>query len=297
MKDALINKVIFMTGATSGLGKISALKAASGGATVISLARNKKKGLLLVEEYKSNHPEGLGKIEIIEGNLNSFKSIATACGEVALNYPVIDMLVLNAGIMNFEPKQSIDNIEETLQVNLLSPLLISHLLFENLGKSKSAKIIFTSSGLHKGEINFDNLEFRNNFSSFKVYSQSKLGVILVCRTLAEALKNYNIGIYSQHPGMVRTDLGRSAGWLSKMIFYLMGKSPEKGSQTLSFLIETKKELLTSGEYYSDKKITKTTKQSYDLATGKKIIEVANTYLSEYIKADSPLFKKGKSRAQ
>lgn len=291
MKDSMVNKLIFMTGATSGLGKISVLKAARDGATIVALARSKEKGVSLIEDYRSQYSEGLGKIEIIEGNLSSFASIAKACSEIVSKYPVIDIIVNNAGIMNFESKQSLDNIEETLQVNLLSPLLICHLLYENLRKSKSAKIIFTSSGLHQGEINFDNLEFEDDFSSFKVYRQSKLGVILVCRALADALKNNNISIYSQHPGMVRTELGRSAGWFSKMIFYLMGKSPEKGSQTLSFLIETKNELLTSGEYYVNEKVTTATKQSYEVEIGEKVIAVANNYLNQYIKTDSPIFKK------
>ncbi|WP_235293453.1 SDR family NAD(P)-dependent oxidoreductase [Portibacter lacus] len=280
-----------MTGATSGLGKVSALKAANEGATLIVLARDKEKSQLLIEDYKKQYPDGRGKIELVEGNLTSFESTSNACNEVSSRFPVIDMIVNNAGIMNFEYKESDDHIEETFQVNLLSPLLVCHLLLENLKRSNSAKIIFTSSQMHQGEIYFDNLEFKDNFSSFKVYRHSKLAVILVCRTLAEELDKHQIGIYSQHPGMVRTELGRSAGWFAKFIFYLMGSSAEKGSQTLSYLIETKKDLLKTGEYYSQKKVTKTTEQSYNLATGEKIIEVARDYLSPYITSNSLIFKK------
>ena len=190
------SNIIFMTGATSGLRKVSAIKAASNGNTIIALARNKSKGEALKQALNDEYPDAAGKIEIIEGNLNSFESLTAACQEVASQYPVIDMIINNAGIMNFEYKQSIDDIEETLQVNLLSPLLICDLLFENLQKAQSPKIIFTSSGLHQGEINFDNLEFKDSFSSFKVNRQSKLGVILISRLLAKPLKSHNITIYS-----------------------------------------------------------------------------------------------------
>ncbi|MFT6921770.1 MAG: NAD(P)-dependent dehydrogenase (short-subunit alcohol dehydrogenase family) [Crocinitomicaceae bacterium] len=284
------NKIIFMTGATSGFGKISALKAAQSGATLIVLARDKVKAEALCTEFKAQYPDSSGKIEIIEGDLSSFDSVYSACEEVRLKFPVIDMIVNNAGIMNFKPKKTTNGVEETLQVNLLSPLLICHLLFENLKKSNDPKIIITSSGLHQGEINFDNLEFNNSFSSFKVYRQSKLGVILICRLLAKSLEKHKVGIYSQHPGMVRTNLGQSAGWFSKMIFYFMGKSPDKGSQTLSFLIETPNAELRSGEYYADKKITKTTKQSYDLEVAKRLLLTIETYLSQYIKSESVIFK-------
>ena len=66
---------IFMTGATSGLGKVSALKAANHGATMLILARNKDKGIALQQEFKSLYPDSTGHIEIFEANLNSFNSV------------------------------------------------------------------------------------------------------------------------------------------------------------------------------------------------------------------------------
>lgn len=283
------DKIIFMTGATSGLGKISALKAAENGATVIVLARSMEKGQTLITEFKNLFPTSSGKIDIVEGNLSALDSVYSACKSVILKYPVIDNIVNNAGIMNFEYKKTIDNIEETLQVNLLSPLLICHLLFNNLKKSNEPKIIFTSSGLHQGVINFDNLEFKNAFSSFKVYRQSKLAVILICRLLSETLKEHKVNIYSQHPGVVRTNLGNSAGWFSKMIFYLMGKSPKKGSQTLSFLMETPNSELKSGEYYVNEKITTTTKESYDMDVSERLLTTVQAYLKPYLDSESPIF--------
>ena len=285
------SKIIFITGATSGLGQVSAIKAAKNGDALIILVRDKAKGEALKTEL-ANHSKGrLDKIKIIEGDLNSFDSVYSACEEVKSSFPIIDMIVNNAGIMNFDFKQTTDNVEETLEVNLLSPLLICHLLFDSLAQSKDPKIIFTSSGLHQGKINFDNLEFKESFSSFKVYRQSKLGVILVCRFMAKELEKYNVSIYSQHPGVVRTNLGRDSGWMSRMIFYLMGKSPEKGSKTLSYLIETPNEQLTTGEFYVNKKITGTTKESYDMDVAEKLLKRVKEYLIKYVTTESPIFIK------
>jgi NAD(P)-dependent dehydrogenase (short-subunit alcohol dehydrogenase family) len=279
-------KIIFMTGATSGIGMVGALKAANNGATVIVLARNAHKAEALLASHKAQN--ALGTIKIIEGDLSSFAAVYAACQEIKQTYPVIDMLVNNAGIMNFEYQKSVDGIEETLQVNLLSPLLICHLLFDNVKQSKEPKILFTSSGLHQGRIRFDNLEFKNEFSSFKVYRQSKLGVILMCRLLATRLAPHHIGIYSQHPGLVRTNLGRSAGWFARMIFYILGKSPEKGAQTLIYLMETSTTQLKSGEYYANNKITTTTKESYDIQVAEKLATTLKAYLQPYLKTESPV---------
>ena len=285
----LEKKIIFMTGATSGLGKVSALKAAKEGATLIVLARNQQKGQSLCDEFKKKYPESNGKIDVIEGDLSSLESVRAACREINSKYPLIDTIVNNAGIMNFKYRETIDNIEETLQVNLLTPLLICHLLFESLKKSKNPRIIFTSSGLHQGQINFDDIEFKTSFSSFKVYRQSKLGIILVCRFLAKSLGKHDIDVFSQHPGLVRTNLGQDAGWFSKMIFYLMGNSPEKGSQTLSYLIETSRSQLKTGEYYANKKVTNTTKESYDMQIAQKLLELVYSYVEQYLEIESPIF--------
>jgi len=273
---------IFMTGATSGLGKVSALKAANEGATLIIMARNKEKSIKIKTDYKNQYPDGKGKIDVVEGDLNSFKSVNDACKKVLSKYSVIDMIINNAGLMNFERTLTIDHIEETLQVNFLSHLLICELLFEKLKNSKSPKIIFTSSALHQGEINFNDLEFEKGFSSFKVYRQSKLSIILICRYLAPYLAKQNICIYSNHPGMVRTNLGRSAGWFSKLIFGVMGKSTEKGSKTLSYLISTPNSKLKSGEYYAGEKIKKTTAESYDLEVAKKLLNFSYKYFDSYL---------------
>lgn len=279
--NRLKNTIIFFTGATSGLGKISAMDAAAKGATVIVLCRNQLKGKTLIADLNTKHPHATGKIELITGDLNDLESIKTACDAVVAKYPVIDQVVNNAGIMNFQYTESANHIEQTLQVNLLAPVFIAELLFPALKKSEQAKLIFTSSALHKGDIQFNDLEFKKNFSSFKSYSQSKLGVILMTKLLAKKWEGDAIGVYAQHPGVVNTDLGRSAGWFSKLIFKAMGKSPEKGAETLSFLIDSSKSALTSGSYYLNQKVAPTSKQSNDLKKGQELFDVIQQYLKPF----------------
>jgi NAD(P)-dependent dehydrogenase (short-subunit alcohol dehydrogenase family) len=282
------NKTFFMTGATSGLGKEAAINLANKGATIIALSRNKKKGNQLIELHQKIN-SGKGKIELIEGNLSSFDSVKKACKEVKSKFNKLDGIILNAGIMNFSSLKTENNIEETLQVNLLSPLLICHYLVDLLKNNEDNRIIFTASALHQGNIKFNDIEFSQNFSGFKVYRQSKLGVILTCRLLSQKLSNNNINIYSQHPGLVKTELGRSAGWFSKLIFSLMGISAKKGAKNLIYLSETSNTSLISGEYYANKKIKKITPQSYDINTARNLLNVCEKYLHEYIDNESLIF--------
>ncbi len=278
-----------MTGATSGLGKIAACKMANQGATLVVTCRNEKKGEQLLEFYNSNYVDKMGAIDIVACDLADLSSIVLACEVVKQKYDQLDMIVNNAGIMNFSRKETGNGIEETWQVNLLAPILITHLLLNLLEKTTDAKLIYTSSALHKGTINFDDIEFKQKFSSYKSYQQSKLGLILFTRFFADKMEQNNIGIYTQHPGMVNTDLGRSAGFLSKFIFKMMGTSPEKGAENLLFLANAPKSSLENGGYYANKKITETTKESYDLILAEQMMEQVKRYLSSYINTKSLLF--------
>ena len=244
----------------------------------------------MLDDYRKKKPNGKGRIELVECDLTSLDSVSMACEEIVESYHHLDMIINNAGIMNFEFRESKDGIEATWQVNLLAPMLISHLLMPCFKEVLQPKIIFTTSGLHRGVIDFEDPEWRKKkFVGYKCYSQSKLGVILMTRLLAQKLDEKEIGVYTQHPGLVNTDLSRSAGAVSKLIFNWMGTSPEKGAETLIHLAETPSEELVSGEYYTQKHVAKTTKESYDLAMAEKLLTLIKSYLKKYITESSLIF--------
>lgn len=283
-------KKILFTGATSGLGSAAAILLAIQGAHVFVFARNEQKGADLVENIKTNHPYAKGKIEIISCNLGDLSSISSACQKVREATSMLDMIIHNAGILNMKFKETKDSIEETWQVNVLAPLLISHFMVDLLVKSADPKIIFTASALHQGKINFENPEWRKQYGLVSAYRHSKLSVILLTKFLAEKLKQYGIGVYSQHPGFVSTGLGDTNGWMTKMAFKIFGKSPEVGSRTLLYLTDTVNAELENGAYYAKSKVKKTTKESYDLDTAGQLLNITRKYLSPYIHTSSLIFE-------
>lgn len=288
MENQFKNKTIFMTGGTSGLGKVAALHALANGAHLILMVRNEEKGKQLQQTFASEYPKSTGQLTLINGNLSDLQSTVDVCTAVQRLNVELDQIVLNAGIMNFERKLSQNGIEETLQVNLLAPLLLIEKLHNLLNTEGNSKIIITASALHQGNINFNDIEFKENYSAFKVYRQSKLGTILLSRLLTDRFKNF--GIYTQHPGVVKTELGRDAGWFSKFIFSLMGSSPKKGARTLIYLMESNTKNLSTGGYYAKKLFTTTTKQSYDMVMAEGLMEVCKEYLAVYLNENTPAVK-------
>jgi NAD(P)-dependent dehydrogenase (short-subunit alcohol dehydrogenase family) len=285
-----MGKTIFITGATSGIGLVTACELAAHGNNVIATARSQEKGEHLLSGYQRSYGGKSGTIEIVKCDLSSFESIADACNQVKAKHEYIDTLINNAGVWNFQYQESKNHIEEIFHVNVLAPLLINHLLFDLLVKSKEAKSIFAASALHQGDVDFSNLESRNNFSGVRAYRQSKLEVILICRWLAKRLEDKGVGVYCEHPGFVSTNLGRNANWFAKLFFRFMAIPPEKGAQTLIYLAEEDKGHLVTGEYYYLKAVKKITPQSYDMEVAQRLIDNLKTYLTKYITSSSPILE-------
>lgn len=271
-------KTALITGATSGFGTVIARHLIEKGHDLIIFGRSENKLDALISELKLISNDC--KIEGVICDLSSFHSLDSACENVKKNFSEIDVLILNAGVWNFEFVETEDKVEETFQVNLLAPFFILQQLSNCIPKNDQSKAIFTASGLHQGNVLFSDIEFRNNFSGFKAYRQSKLGVILLTRLYAKNPEFKGITFSSVHPGVVNTELGRNAGWFSKLVFKIIGKSQEKGAQTHKHLIDQPATNIKTGEYYANSKITKTTSESNDLNLAAKLNETVNNYISK-----------------
>ncbi len=262
MDTNLKGKRIVFTGATSGLGKVALNFLIQQEAKIFVLYRNEK----LIEAFANDE-----HVIPVLCDLSSISSIQNAIESIKNQTDTIDVLVNNAGLWEFGGFiETVDGYERTFQVNLMAPFLLVHGLLPVLKNADAPKVITTASALHQGTLNFDDLQFRNKFSGFKAYRQSKLGVILLTRFWAKHHEN-EICFVSQHPGVVNTDLGRDADWFSRGFFKLFGVSPEKGARTLIHLLQTPAKELVSGEYYANSKVSKTsTQESYNLQSAERL---------------------------
>ena len=270
MKD----KIVLITGATSGIGKATATALANLGATIVFTTRDNAKGAATREDI--TRLTGNNNIEMVHCDLASFESIRACCAEFTEKYQQLHVLINNAGTWDFKRRESKDGIENIFATNFLAPFLMTTLLLDVLKQSAPSRIISLSSGLHSGTINFDDIEFKRKFSGFKAYAQSKLGIILFTRLLAKNLEGTGVTVNCVHPGMVKTDLGRDAGTISRGMFKVMGVDPAKGAETSIYLSSTP-DLKTTGEYWFKKEVKTSSKNSYDMQLAQKLWYVAVKY--------------------
>jgi len=269
-------KIVLITGATSGLGKETARALARLGATIVLTTRDAQRGEQTKQDLIASTQNK--SIDVLSCDLASFVSIRTFCAEFLQKYDALHVLINNAGVWDFRRRVSKDGIEETFAVNYLAPFLMTNLLLEVLKKSAPSRIINVTSGLHSGTIQFDDLEFKKNFSGLKAYGHSKLAVILFTRLLAKKLEGTGVTVNCVNPGLNQTNLGRDAGFAARMVFKILGKDPAKGAETALYLASLPDVATVSGEYFEKKQVKKTNLETYDMDAANKLWDISKKYV-------------------
>ena len=170
-------KTCLITGATSGIGRFSALKLSSLGADICFIARNTEKANILSEEILKISKKR--PISII-ADLSSQKEIRNAADKFILSNKPIDVLLNNAGIMSLKRNVTVDGYEEVFAVNHLAYFSLTLRLMDRILESSHARIVNVASGAHSivRRMNFDDLNSENSFKTMQVYGQSKLANVL-----------------------------------------------------------------------------------------------------------------------
>jgi len=135
----MTNKVVAITGTTSGTGFVCAREVAKKGATVILLNRKSERSKQAHKQLLESVPEGI--FDPIDCDLQSFASVQGAIEEIKSRYDVIDLLVNNAGVMAMADQATTDGYDVQMQTNVISHFLITKELFPLLRKSTEARIV------------------------------------------------------------------------------------------------------------------------------------------------------------
>ena len=275
------NKVCIITGANSGMGKLMAIDLANKGATLIMVCRTREKPNVALNEVSSKTKNQ--NIDLMTTDLSSQKEIRELANKIKEKYPKIDILINNAGGMNFKYTETIDKIETTFATNHLAYFLLTNLLLNNLNESKQARIINVASEASKNaKIDFEDINLKKDYSTFKAYSQSKLANILFTyelnRRLKDNPKTKNITVNCVHPGNIpQTKLGQGSKLFANFIAKLpkdLILTPEQGVETTLWLSQSKDVSNISGKYFYKKQEIKSNPISYDLDVAKRLWDLS-----------------------
>jgi NAD(P)-dependent dehydrogenase (short-subunit alcohol dehydrogenase family) len=269
-------RICLVTGATSGIGKITARELAGMGATVIVVGRNETKTRAVLDEIRQ--ATGNTDLDLVLADLSVQQQVRDLAQAVLDRYPGLHVLVNNAGAINRVRSLTVDGIETTFAVNHLAYFLLTNLLVDRLKADAPARIVNVASDAHNGaKIPFDDLNNERHYRGFKVYGQTKLANILFTYELARRLEGSGVTANCLHPGVIATGFGHNDGGLLSLGLRLATpflKKPEQGAATSVYLASSPAVEGASGQYYVDRKPAKSSPASYDQEGARRLWKVS-----------------------
>ena len=270
-------KTIVVTGGTSGIGEVAAIRLAEKGARIVLVARDKVRAEATMAKLKRANPSATHAVHFAD--LSSIAEMKRVASEIAAAEPAIDVLINNAGAVFTTRQESVDGLEMTFAVNHMAYFVVTDVLLPKLKATPGARIVSTASMAHSsGKIDFDDLQMRKSYSTFRAYGTSKLMNILFTRELARRLEGSGVTANCLHPGGVATRFGSNNSGLLAAIFKvaisLVGISPEKGAQTIIHLASSPDVATISGKYFYKCKVIQPTAAAQNDADAKQLWDVS-----------------------
>lgn len=279
--QSMSGKICLVTGATSGIGEVTARTMAQMGATVIVVGRDSQRGADTLQRIRAMAANA--QVEFTLADLSSQAQIRQLAQEFKRKYSRLDVLVNNAGAWLNSYQESVDGIEMTFALNHLGYFLLTNLLLDALKTSAPARIVNVSSYGHKsGRINFDDLQFRQSYDGMQAYRQSKLANILFTYELARRLAGTGVTVNVLNPGLVATNFGLNNfglndGWLKSLLrraYALVAISPEQGAQTAIYLATSLEVESVTGKYFVKEKEAQSSPASHERAAATRLWQVS-----------------------
>ena len=210
-------------------------------------------------------------------DLSRLSEMKRVAGEIAAEFPRIDVLINNAGALFNARKVTEDGLEMTFATNHMAYFVVTNMLLANL--KPGARIVSTASDAHKGaHLDFADLQSEKRYSGFSVYGKSKLCNILFNRELARRIAGSAVTANCLHPGFVATRFGDQSGGVMQFAVKIAKPigaiSPEDGAKTIVYLASSPEVEGKSGGYYYKNKLATPTRDAQNDADAKRLWDVS-----------------------
>lgn len=234
--------VAVITGATSGLGQLTAVQLASHGAHIVMTARSATRAEQTRSMIIEAAPDAV--VDVVLVDLARTDDVARAGTEIARRHDRVDILINNAGIHAFEQRVTDEGYPEMVAVNYLAPWVLTRALLPRLRATPGARIVNVGSEAsrrHGRLVLPDDLTDTRTFTargSSPLYGKSKLLDIMFTLELARRLEGSGVTANVVDPGFNVTGLGRELAFapaLARLLKTLRVGDPRRGAALITAL--------------------------------------------------------------
>ncbi len=282
-ETSMKGKVCLITGATMGIGRATAQGLADRGATLTIIGRNPQKVASTVAELRAS--SGNPAVEGLVADLSSQAEVRRVTAEFLAQHDRLHVLINNAGGVFLSRRETVDGIEYTFALDHLAYFLMTNLLLDTLKATGTpaakARIVSVSSMVHdRATMNFDDLQGKRSYRGMGAYGQVKLANLLFTYELARRLTGSNVTANALHPGVVSTgfamnNMPRPISAVARFATRLFLISPERGAATSVYLATSPEVEGVSGQYFVKCKPAKSSAESHDEASAKRLWEISD----------------------
>ena len=261
-KRDMSGKVILITGATRGIGRMAAHGIAPTGATIVVVGRDQARVDTLISELQPI--AGCGPLHGEVCDLTDQADVRALVDRFKTRFDRLDVLVNNAGAIFTKKVNTVDGFERTWALNHNAYFLLTTLLQDILRSTGGARVVSTASDAHRpGKMHWDDLQFerRGTKAGWSTYCQSKLANILFTRELSRRLDGSGVTANCLHPGFVNTGFSRNNGFMARLLMTIsrpFQRKDTKGAETVVWLAVSEEAEGLTGEYCHNCKPAKPT---------------------------------------
>ncbi|MFI6865858.1 oxidoreductase [Nocardia sp. NPDC050406] len=215
-------RVAVVTGANSGIGLEIARALAARNATVVLACRNRERASAARDDILTTAPTA--NVVVVPLDTSSLESVAACARQVRERWPVIDLLINNAGVMAREHSYTVDGFETDFGTNFLGHFALTGGLLDALTAAPAGRIVTVSSITHRrrdAALDFDDLAFTRGFDQAAAYGRSKLASMTFMVELQRRLSAAGSPTLSlaAHPGGVRTRILQQQNPLIQLVYH------------------------------------------------------------------------------
>jgi NAD(P)-dependent dehydrogenase (short-subunit alcohol dehydrogenase family) len=244
----LAGRTVVVTGANTGIGRVTAERLAARGAHVVLACRSEAKTRPVVDGIRASG----GRADFEPLDLADIASARACASRLASCFGAIDILINNGGVAG-QRGSTKDGFELAFGTNHVGHFVLTILLIGSLRAARRARIVNVSSKAHLKAtgIDFDRVRRpTRTLTGFPEYTVSKLANILFTRELARRLGPDGPHAYALHPGVVASDIWRRIPWPIRPLYTRRMLSNEEGAATSLYCATSPEVADADGRYYA-----------------------------------------------
>jgi NAD(P)-dependent dehydrogenase (short-subunit alcohol dehydrogenase family) len=239
-------KTFIVTGASSGIGRATAVELARLGGKVFITARSEEKAKPVLDEIGD-------RADYLQLDLADFDSVRQCAKDFLSRDEPVHALINNAGLAG-QRGQTESGFELAFGTNHVGPFLLTNLLLDKIKESAPSRIVNVSSVGHYQARGIDYEAVRKptkSITGLPEYAVSKLANVLHAQELSRRLEGTGVTTYSLHPGAIASNVWRRVPWPFDAVMKLFMKSNEEGARTSVYCATDPSLAGESGKYYDD----------------------------------------------